>query len=55
MNFTIDKDLFLDALINVSKVTSTKSPIRVLEGIKFAIKNNSIEITGYNLEMGMRT
>lgn len=55
MRFICKKDSLSEALTNVSKAVSEKSSIPVLEGIKFTLKNNILELTGYDLEIGIRT
>ncbi|MGN0632475.1 MAG: DNA polymerase III subunit beta [Oscillospiraceae bacterium] len=55
MRFICKKDTLSEALTNVSKAVSDKSSIPVLEGIKFTLKNNILELTGYDLEIGIRT
>lgn len=44
-----------DALTNVSKAVPSKSNIPALEGIKLSLSENSLELTGYDLELGIRT
>ena len=46
---------YYDALVNVSKAVSERSTLPSLEGIKFYLKDSLLEMTGYNLEMGIRT
>ncbi|MBO5447809.1 MAG: DNA polymerase III subunit beta [Ruminococcus sp.] len=55
MKFLCAKQSIYDAVINVSKAVSEKSTLPSLEGIKFSLKDSLLELTGYNLEMGIRT
>lgn len=48
------KELY-EAIINVSKAVFEKSTLLVLEGIKVEVKETSIEMTGYDLEIGIKT
>lgn len=55
LNFTCNKSILNEALNNVSKAVSLKSTILALEGIKIILKNGKINLTGYDLEMGIKT
>ena len=55
MKFICSKQSLYDALVNVSKAVSERSTLPSLEGIKFYLKDSLLEMTGYNLEMGIRT
>ena len=55
MKFICNKSELCEAISNVSKAVSSKSTIPALEGIKIKISPDEIELTGYNLEMGIRT
>lgn len=55
MKFICNKTELSEAIGNVSKAVSSKSTIPALEGIKVRVSPNEIELTGYNLEMGIRT
>lgn len=55
MKFICNKSELCEAISNVSKAVSPKSTIPALEGIKVKVSPNEIELTGYNLEMGIRT
>ena len=48
------KELY-EAIINVSKAVFEKSTLLVLEGIKINVKETSVELTGYDLEIGIQT
>lgn len=55
MKFSCGKDVFLEAVLTTSKAASPKSTIPALEGILLELENNSLTLTGYNLEIGIRT
>lgn len=55
MKFSCDKKLFCEAIVNVSRAVAAKSVIPALEGIKVKVTSNQVELTGYNLEIGIRT
>lgn len=44
-----------DAMINVSKAISERSSMPSLEGMKFKLRDSTLELTGYDLEIGIRT
>lgn len=55
MKFVCNKNEISEAIGNVSKAVSSKSPIPALEGIKLKLNGNLLELTGYDLEIGIRT
>jgi len=55
MKFICSKTELSEAIGNVSRAVSPKSTIPALEGIKVKISENTVELTAYNLEMGIRT
>lgn len=55
MKIICDKYLLSDALSVVSKAVSTKSAIPVLEGILLRAEAGKLELTGYDLEIGIVT
>ncbi len=55
IKFTCKKDDMTSAISNVSKAVSSKSTIPALEGIKLHLDNSIIELTGYDMEMGITT
>ncbi len=55
MKFICDKNELSEALTNVSKAVSDKASINSLENIKFELSGNSLCLTGYDLELGIRT
>ena len=55
MKFSCDKQFLCEAIVNVSKAVASNSTIPALEGIKVKVTHNQVELTGYNLEIGITT
>ena len=55
MKFSCDKQFLCEAIVNVSKAVASNSAIPALEGIKVKVTPNQVELTGYNLEIGITT
>lgn len=55
MKFICNKNELSESITNVSRAVSQKSTIPALEGIKVKVTSGTVELTGYNLEMGIRT
>lgn len=55
MKFICNKNKLHEAISNVSKAVPAKSNIAALEGIKLKLSENQLELTGYDLELGIRT
>lgn len=55
MKFSCNKALLVEAVTNIQRTVSTKSSIPALEGIFLKAKSSSIELCGYDLELGMTT
>lgn len=55
MEVICNKQTLCDAITNVSKAVSAKSNILALEGIKVKLAYNLMELTGYDLELGIKT
>ena len=55
MKFICNKTELSEAIGNVSRAVSQKSTIPALEGIKVKISDQQVELTSYNLEMGIIT
>lgn len=55
MNFICKKSELSEAISNVSRAVPQKSTIQALEGIKVKVTPGTVELTAYNLEMGIRT
>ena len=54
MKFTVPKDEFTAVLQTVSKVTATRSPTPVLEGVKITVRADGITMEATDLDMGIR-
>ncbi len=55
MKLICKKQSLYEAIINVSKAVSEKCPIPSLEGIKLKLQDSTLELTGYDLEIGIKT
>lgn len=55
MKFTCNKNKLHEAITNVSRAVPAKSNIAALEGIKIKLSENQLELTGYDLDFGIRT
>lgn len=55
MKFICEQSALNEAINNVSRAVPPKSPITALEGIKLFLHDNQLEITGYDLELGIQT
>lgn len=55
MKFICNQSELNEALNNVSRAVPQKSPITALTGIKLSLNNNTLELTGYDLELGIQT
>ncbi len=55
MKFTCSKQSLYEALVNVSKAAADKSTIVALQGVKLSLGNGVLSLTGYDLEIGIRT
>ena len=55
MKIVCQKSLLVDAVSNVSRAVSSKSPIPALEGILIKAAGESITLVGYDLEIGIIT
>ena len=55
MKFNCSKTELAAAVSNVQRAVSSKSSMASLEGILIKAYNNEIELTGYDMELGMRT
>lgn len=54
MKFTINRDLLLEALNNVSRGLSSKTPMPVLTGIKIEVSNKNITLITTNREISVK-
>ncbi len=55
MKFVCKQTELNEALANVSRAVPQKSPISALEGVKLHLENGTLELTGYDLELGILT
>lgn len=55
IKFVCDKAELCEAIVNVSKAVAVKSTIQALEGIKIKAEKDKICLTGYDLEIGIKT
>lgn len=55
MRLICNKQSLYEALINVSKAAADKSSIPALEGIKLSLFDSTLWLTGYDLEIGIKT
>ena len=55
MKFICEKEPLVEAVSNVARATSAKSPIPALEGILLSAKDGQLQLTGYDLELGIVT
>jgi DNA polymerase-3 subunit beta len=55
MRFTCDKSALCDVLPNVAKAASAKTPMEALAAIRLSASEQHLELTGYDLELGIRT
>lgn len=54
MKFSCEKKILYDVISNVSLAVASKSTLTVLEGILLQCTGNTLSLTGFNLEMGIR-
>ena len=55
MKFTINKNILLENLTNTVKAVSTKNVIPILNGIKFELTKNGLELTASDSELTIKT
>lgn len=55
MKFTCEKKTLIEAVNNVSKAISEKAPFLALAGMKLNLDKQHLELTGYNMEIGIKT
>ena len=55
MKFSCQKELILGAVQTTSKAAAGKSSIPALEGILLELEVNRLTVTGYNLDIGIKT
>ncbi len=54
MNFTVDRNEFLDVVSRLSRIVSNKTSYPVLEGILISAEQGKVTLIAYNLEMSMK-
>jgi len=54
MKFSADKSILAEAVIGASKACAVKTAFSALDGVLLNLKGNSLTITGYDLETGIR-
>ncbi len=55
MRIICNKNSLSEAVMNVSKAVSDRTNLPSLEGIRFRLEDSLLELTGYDLEIGIRT
>ena len=55
MKFTCEKKMLIDAVTNVSKAITERAPFPALAGMKMTLNKEDLELTGYNMEIGIKT
>ena len=55
MKFTCQKNTLNDVLPNVAKAASNKTPMESLSTIRLHAANQELELTGYDMELGIMT
>lgn len=55
MKFTVDRSEITNAVLNIQRAVSTKTSIPALEGILIAAGENTLELSAYDLELGITT
>lgn len=55
MKFICNKQSLYEAINNVSRAVAVKSTISALEGIKVSLTGDTLQLTGYDLEIGIKT
>ena len=55
MKIICEKDLLVEAVSNVARAACAKSPVPALEGILLKAQEGQLQLTGYDLELGIVT
>ena len=55
MHILCDKSSLVQAVSNVSRAVSGKTTLPALEGILMVAKQGQVQLTGYDLELGIST
>ena len=54
MNFTIDRDVLLENLNNISRGLPQKSPMPILTGIKMEVTKDDLYMTSSNIDLSIK-
>ena len=54
MKFSCGKEIILSAVQTTSKAAAGKSSIPALEGILMELEGNTLTVTGYDLDIGIK-
>ena len=55
MKIICQKDLLVEAVSNTARATCAKSPVAALEGLLLKAQEGQLQLTGYDLELGIMT
>ena len=55
MKFSCNRESILNAVLTTSKAAASKSTISALEGLLLELSGNVLTVTGYNLDIGIKT
>ncbi|MCL2086414.1 MAG: DNA polymerase III subunit beta [Oscillospiraceae bacterium] len=55
MKFKADKGRLFEAVVNASKACAVKTVFNALDGVLLSLSGNVLTVTGYDLEIGIRT
>ena len=55
MKITCNKQELVEAVSNVQRVVSSKTTLAALEGILLRAENGTLQLCGYDLELGITT
>lgn len=55
MKFSCPREVILNAVTTTSKAAAVKTTMSALEGVLLQLSENTLTVTGYNLEIGIRT
>ena len=54
MKFTADKNSLYEAISSASKACALKSALNILDGVLLSLTENTLTVTGYDLEIGIK-
>ena len=55
LKFAVQKNDISEIIVTAAKAAATKSVINALEGVYFSLRGNFLTITGYDLEIGIKS